>query len=281
MFRILYWGCFLLVTIISMSCSKQSFEVMSYNIRLDHEGDKENNWHHRKADMIKYIEKHQPDFLGVQEALPQQMDYLDAQLTDYKYVGVGRDDGKRAGEFSAIFYRTTSWRPIVDSTFWLSETPEQPSLGWDANIKRVCTYGIFEDAKGNQVAVHNVHFDHQGQAARAGSVNLLKSHISDIARSYPVVLMGDFNFAPNDPLYTNLMSFISDSHHLSNKKEIPVEGTFNGFAMEGDFSKRIDYVLLTKDKLSVDAYAIETPLTQKGLQLSDHFPVLVTLSIKP
>jgi endonuclease/exonuclease/phosphatase family metal-dependent hydrolase len=258
--------------------SDQSLEVelMTYNIRLDSAGDGEDNWHQRKVELSKYVNSNAPDFLGVQEALPNQMDFLAEHLSDYKYIGVGRDDGKRAGEFSAIFYKKADWEVKDSGTFWLSESPQAPSLGWDANIKRVCSYGIFEHASGKTFAVFNTHFDHQGKLARAGSVDLLSERVPVLADNHPFVVMGDFNFSPDDPLYSQVTTSFEDSFTPGSTSE---SGTFNGFRLNEKFDRRIDYIFIDKEKVNVASFNIDQPKTKTGRQLSDHFPVMAKVKI--
>ena len=135
----------LLLTVYSNNA--QIVTVMSYNIRLDVASDGENRWDNRKEMLAAQVNVLTPDFMGVQEALPQQMDYLNTALKGYNSIGVARDNGKRDGEFSAIFYNASRFKVLEQSTFWLSQTPEKVSFGWDAACRRVCTYGLFQNLK--------------------------------------------------------------------------------------------------------------------------------------
>lgn len=255
--------------------SAATLDVMSYNIRLDHAGDNDNNWHHRKADMVEYVIDQHPAFVGVQEAIEHQLAYLDAGLSDYAFVGVGRDDGLAGGEFSAILYDTTSWRAVESSTFWLSATPTRVSRGWDAACHRVVTYGVFENKDKYQIAVLNTHFDHVGQEARRESIQLIRDFVATMG-DLPVVVMGDFNFTPDDDNYQALTSTLHDTYTVADPA-VQV-GTFNGFGADEQASRRIDYILTNRQTLAVD-YRVDTPKTAEGLQLSDHYPVITTLKI--
>jgi endonuclease/exonuclease/phosphatase family metal-dependent hydrolase len=263
----------------SMDTLSTYVKVMTYNIRLDFEGDGVDNWQHRKEDMVHYIQKHQPDFIGIQEALFHQLSYLDENLEDYSYIGVGRDDGKTAGEFMAIFYRTASWEVERQGTFWLSASPGIPSMGWDAACYRVCTYGLFKNKAGQSLALFNTHFDHVGIRARKESVAVLKAHMAAIPDDYPMVLTGDFNITPADTVYTLLENVMVDSRSSAAHISESSEGTFNGFKMKDFPEKRIDYIFVEAAEISVLKYLVEKPLTKSGRQLSDHFPVLVELEI--
>ena len=139
----------LLLFIFTLSFS-QSLKVMSFNIRLSLDSDKENSWTHRKKEAIDLLSYYQPDYFGVQEAVPEQMRDIKNGLKNYNYVGVGRDDGKEKGEFSALFYDTRQLEVLRSGTFWLSEMPEKPSKGWDAAYNRVCTYALFKDKKSSK-----------------------------------------------------------------------------------------------------------------------------------
>lgn len=255
--------------------AQAEIKTMSYNIRLDHDGDGEDNWHQRKADLAAYCLEESPDFLGMQEVLHVQYAYLKSELaTEYGVIGVGRDDGKTKGEYAPIFYKKSRWKLLSDSTFWLSQTPQLPSKGWEANHYRICTFGRFVDQlTGDTLLISNVHFDHIAVEARKNSVALLKKHIENYKAANACILMGDFNLDPTDPLYSELSQFAFDAHeHAKAKKEIHV-GTFNGFKMEGGFDKRIDYLWYDAMKLLPLTYEAKEPKTKTGRQLSDHFPV--------
>lgn len=256
-----------------------SVKIMTYNIRLDFAGDAADNWQHRRADMVKYVREEQPDFFCIQEGLHLQVKFLAKNLKDYKYIGAARDDGKKAGEYCAIFYRKESWKVKKEENFWLSETPEKPSLGWDAACFRVATLGIFERVKGGvgSLAVLNTHFDHVGVQARAESVELLNRKIAALQKDYATVLTGDFNLTPDTDLYAGLNEKLTDAYTLTENVTEAHPGTFNGFKMKGDFARRIDYVFLDAEKMSVQSYRTEVPVTVEGRQLSDHFPVIVRI----
>ncbi|HPN68490.1 MAG TPA: endonuclease/exonuclease/phosphatase family protein [Saprospiraceae bacterium] len=254
--------------------SAQEVKVMTYNIRLDHKGDGADNWEFRKEDLVKYIISEKPDFLGVQEALSNQHLYLQEKLAAYKPIGVGREDGKTKGEYSSIFYDQSKWKCIQDSTFWLSETPSVISKGWDASYHRVCTFGLFVDQKGDTIVVSNTHLDHMGVEARKNSVILLKEHVARYSTKYPCILMGDFNFAPEDTLYKSITQGLTD---LRNNVKAPQEqyvGTFNGFKTDTSFTQRIDYIYYDRFHWFPYQYKSEEIKTEKGRQVSDHFPVI-------
>ena len=138
----------------------QTVEVMSYNIKYDNVNDTVNNWNDRKAAMVDLLKKRNPEFIGMQEVLHRQLMYLNESLPDYNFIGVGRDDGKEKGEFSPILYDSTKFRLLDSNTFWLSKTPDKISVGWDAAMERICSYGLFQNKSSKRkVWVFNTHFD--------------------------------------------------------------------------------------------------------------------------
>ena len=173
----------------------QDLKVMSFNIRLNVDSDKENSWTNRKQDAVDLLMYYHPDYFGVQEALPDQMRDLKSGLKNYDYIGVGRDDGKEKGEFSAIFYDTARLQVMKSGTFWLSETPAKPSKGWDPALNRICTYAVFKDKKSQkEFMALNLHFDHIGNIARVKSSELILKKIKEInPKNLPVTVSADFN----------------------------------------------------------------------------------------
>jgi endonuclease/exonuclease/phosphatase family metal-dependent hydrolase len=270
---------FLALILSNCGVSQKSIKLISYNIRLDYEGDKEDNWHNRKADLVAYIEIQKPDFLGVQEAIIHQAEYMLGALKNYAFIGIGRDDGKQKGEIMGIFYRKDKWMLLEDSTIWLSESPLVPSNGWDANINRTCTYGLFEDNSGQPIAVFNTHFDHQGEMARRNSALLINKFVSDIAENDHFVLLGDFNTIPDSEPYKIISEFFQDSYNKAENIVQDYHGSFNGFKFNAPFERRIDYIF-TSDAYKVKSYEMPSPKTKSNRQLSDHFPIIVILEQK-
>lgn len=264
----------------NMGCSQTEITVMTYNIRLDHAGDDEDNWHHRKEEMVKYLLEKSPDFIGIQEALVHQLKYLDSALVDYQYIGVGRDDGKEKGEFMAILYRSDDWKLKEDSTVWLSDTPAVPTMGWDAACHRTCTFGEFRHRSGKEVAILNTHFDHAGNEARLNSPAVIEALVNSIGADIPVILTGDFNVEPNHEAYQELSTFLTEASELADVVKRPYKGTFNGFKLEEDYLRRIDFIFTNNVGLSIKDYVVETPLTSEGRHVSDHFPVIIEARMK-
>jgi endonuclease/exonuclease/phosphatase family metal-dependent hydrolase len=258
----------------------QHVKVMSYNIRLDVASDGDNRWDNRKEMLTAQVLRLSPDFMGVQEAMPQQMDYLGEKLKGYKYIGVGRDNGKREGEFSAIFYNASKYKPVEQSTLWLSDTPDKVSMGWDAACKRVCTYGLFENLKTKQkLWVFNTHFDHIGTTARAKSAKLILDKIKSVnTNNFPFVLMGDFNLEPESEPIKFITAQLNDSKFVADEIDGP-SATFNAFKTDEPAKARIDYIFVPKKGVTVQKYEVLKEMKQNRYP-SDHFPVYVELTVK-
>jgi len=261
--------------IVFNSCTdyNKKINLMTYNIRLNTETDSINKWDNRKEGIVNLIKEEDVDIFGIQEALPDQIEYLSHQLKDYDYVGEGRDGGNN-GEYSAIYYKRERMNLIETETFWLSETPEIPSIGWDAVIKRIVTIGVFKIKNlGKELIIYNTHFDHIGKVAREKSAIIILSHISkNNYQDKPTVVMGDLNANPYESPIKLLSEQLEDSF-----KKLPVKdpiGTFNGFDINSKLSDRIDYVF-TKNIKIIDYRHIDKKLPN-GLWPSDHLPILIT-----
>ena len=271
----------ILVTLLSfLSLQSQNIKVMTYNIKYDNVSDTVNNWHDRKEKLVELIEHYNPSFIGIQEALHQQVIYIDNTLTDYAYIGVGRDDGKSGGEYSEIHYDSTLYEVLQQNTFWLSETPDKISRGWDAALERICTYGLFKNRNtGKQIWVFNTHFDHKGEKARAKSAALIVKKIKQINSDLlPVILTGDFNSTPDQEPIQSIKTFMTDGKEITHSPFYGPEGTFNGFDANMHLDHRIDYIFVKN--LTVENYVHIDDRMENLNYISDHLPVLITISEK-
>ncbi len=267
---------FILFTI-SSNIYSQPHSIISYNIRYDNNWDIENSWKIRRNKISQILVQYSPSIIGIQEGLLNQVQYIDSSLIDYDYVGVGRDDGKKKGEFCAIYFDTTRYVLLKNSTFWLSETPDTISVGWDAALERICTYGLFKDRiTKEEFWVFNTHFDHIGVVAREKSSELILKRINKINRqSLPVILMGDFNSIPNSPPVKEIKTELSDALQISVEKLQGPRGTFNGFNEDLPIEKRIDYIF-TND-LKVLSYTHINDRLNNNRHISDHLPVMIKI----
>ena len=276
----IFYQCILSVLIlltITSSIYPQPHTIVSYNIRYDNNWDIENSWEIRRNNIIQMLIKYYPSIIGIQEGLLNQVQYIDSSLINYDFVGVGRDDGKNKGEFCAIYFDTTRYVLLKNSTFWLSETPDTISVGWDAALERICTYGLFKDRiTKKEFWVFNTHFDHMGSIAREKSSGLILKRIKKINRqSLPVILMGDFNSIPNSPPVKEIITELSDALQISKEKLHGPRGTFNGFNEDLPIEKRIDYIF-TK-KLKVLSYRHINDRLENNRHISDHLPVMIKI----
>ena len=267
---------FILFTI-SSNIYSQPHSIISYNIRYDNNWDIENSWKIRRNKISQILVQYSPSIIGIQEGLLNQVQYIDSSLIDYDYVGVGRDDGKKKGEFCAIYFDTTRYVLLKNSTFWLSETPDTISVGWDAALERICTYGLFKDRiTKEELLVFNTHFDHIGVVAREKSSELILKRINKINRqSLPVILMGDFNSIPNSSPVKEIKTELSDALQISLEKLQGPRGTFNGFNEDLPIEKRIDYIF-TND-LKVLSYTHINDRLNNNRHISDHLPVMIKI----
>jgi endonuclease/exonuclease/phosphatase family metal-dependent hydrolase len=248
--------------------------VITYNIRFDNPADGDDAWPKRRDFLAAQIRFHAPDVFGVQEALYRQLEYLDTTLKSYTWVGGARDDGKQAGEYSALFYQKDRFKALSSGTFWLSETPEKPSKGWDAALNRVCTYALLQDKKTKQKTwVFNTHFDHMGQEARRRSAELIVQKSKELnTDGYPVIVMGDLNANPDEAPIEVMKKAFTDAQEASAEPPFGPTGTFNGFNFHDPVTRRIDYVFVKG--LKVRQYAVLSD-SKDCHYPSDHLPVLV------
>ncbi len=234
--------------------------IMTYNIRNSHAADGVNKWAKRKASLITLIKKVNPDILGTQEVLYNQLKDLKGGLSEYAAFGVGRNNGKRAGEYSPVFYRKDKFELVTGSNFWLSETPKVPgSKSWDAAITRICSWvELKEKATGKVLFVFNTHFDHKGKEARRKSAALLRQTIDSLAGQNPVLVTGDFNFEPTDSAYAIMTG---DKDYKVNLSDAYTPGSPNytdcGFAVSNTRCSRIDYIFYS-GALSKSNYTLYT-----------------------
>lgn len=256
----------------------QQFKVMTFNIRLSLDSDKENAWTKRKDDAMGLMAYYHPDIMGVQEALPQQMRDIKAKLTNYDYIGVGRDDGKDAGEYSAIFYDKKRLKVLESGTFWLSETPDVPSKGWDAAYPRICTYGLFKDSKtGKKFWALNLHFDHVGNVARVKSSQMILERIKKMnPKNYALVLTGDFNLTEDTEPIQIMSKSLDDSFYHSKTPHYGPKATWQAFDFNTIAKDRIDYIFVKG--FTVLSNRTINDRRSNNLYPSDHFPVLAEIT---
>lgn len=253
--------------------------LMTYNIRYGGAPDGEDAWPARKESVAKTLRD--ADIIGLQEVEVGQLRYLETALPDFTFVGVGRTDGREAGEFSPLGVRTARFKILESGTFWLSETPEQVgSRGWDAALPRIATWVLVQDASsGGSWGVINSHFDHRGPQARSEAGGLIRERTGIFPGESPVVVMGDLNASPDSPplvaLTTEGPRQLHDARGVTVTPPAGPAGTWNGFK-EIDDSRRIDHILVSPNVV-VQSYEVLDPRTPAGRFASDHLPIRVTL----
>jgi endonuclease/exonuclease/phosphatase family metal-dependent hydrolase len=262
------------------------FRVMTYNIRYagNEETDGVNAWSKRKKLVASMISFHHADIVGLQEALLLQLNDLTELLPGYSWLGVGRDDGKSKGEFSAILFRDDRFEVIKNSTFWLSETPDIPSMGWDAAFTRVVTWAEIKDKETAQTfLIFNTHYDHMGETARINSSKLLKERIGEICQDLPVIVTGDFNTKATTEAYqiltdqTDSKLILYDAQSKSQTEHHGSNVSFNGFGTSIEPGNKIDFIFVTKD-IEVLMHGVIDEVVD-GRYPSDHMPVIAEILI--
>ncbi|WP_185213972.1 endonuclease/exonuclease/phosphatase family protein [Sphingobacterium mizutaii] len=259
----------------------QKMNVATFNIRMKTDSDVGNLWKDRYSHLTDLIKFHEFEIFGVQEAFKEQLNDMSADLPDFKYIGVGRDDGADKGEHSSIFYNTKRFEVSKSGTFWLSPTDtEKPNKGWDAALPRICTWGIFKDkSNGKKFIFMNTHFDHVGIEARRESAKLILAKAKEFAKDLPLILTGDFNIDETNEAYFTLAKsgVVQDVYDLAKIKYEP-NSSFNAWGKNIQEKARIDHIFITKP-FKVRKYGILTD-TYMGKFPSDHFPVIAELNWK-
>lgn len=253
--------------------------VATYNLRLNIAEDGAHAWPHRKEAVKALIRYHEIDLFGTQEGLIDQIEDL-AAMEGFAYVGVGRDDGKRAGEHAAIFYRKARFSVERHGDYWLSPTPDKPSKGWDARCcNRLATWARMRDRHtGRQFYVFSVHFDHEGVEARRESAHLMLAKVRELAGKLPVICLGDFNATPDSEPIAIMSAGLRDAYRISESPPYGPVGTFNGFKLDAELKNRIDYVFVNA-RVSVKKYAALTDSLEARFP-SDHLPVVARVVLK-
>ncbi|GAB3175818.1 endonuclease/exonuclease/phosphatase family protein [Telluribacter humicola] len=253
--------------------------VATYNLRYDTPNDGVNAWPKRKESVKALIRFHDFDLFGTQEALRHQLDGV-AEMSEFVYLGKGRDDGKQGGEHSAIFYKKDRFKVLESGDFWLSETPDVPGKGWDATCcNRICTWAKFQDlVTKKQFYFFNVHFDHQGVKARQESGKLMVKKIKEIAKNAPTICTGDFNSTPETEQIQAMETILRDTYKVSAQPPYGPEGTFNAFKFDAPMDKRIDYIFVS-NQFNVLKYGVLTDAKEQRYP-SDHQPVVAKVVLK-
>ena len=257
------------------SAQSQELKVMSYNIRLSTDKDGTNAWKYRCPATLEMIKDQNPDVIGVQEALPEQVNFLEEWAEGYDCVGVGRDDGKKKGEFMSIFWNKKTVKLMKWGTFWLSETPEKPSKGWDAACYRTATWALMKDKRtGERFYFVNTHLDHAGAEARKNGLKLIVERISEInPEGYPMVLTGDFNMKPSAPELKDLDACMKSARKVALTTD--THQTFNGWG-KAKSDMIIDYIYISGFSSCLEYQTVTKKYNDRKF-ISDHYPITARL----
>ncbi|WP_437937790.1 endonuclease/exonuclease/phosphatase family protein [Sorangium sp. So ce341] len=271
-------------------------DLMTFNIRYANRRDGVNAWKNRRDLLYQVIRDADPDVLGLQEALRSQLDDLRGALP-YAELGVGRDDGVEAGEYSAILYDADRFDVDESGTFWLSDTPEVPrSRSFGNVVVRICTWArLVEKSSGRGFYLFNTHLDHESQPSRARSVELIADRIAKRGHPDPVFLTGDFNAGESNPAVLYIKGEAArasegtapvpappglvDTFRVLYPNEAPV-GTFNGFNGDED-GEKIDFIFAQPAPVTEVLLARILRDHRDGLYPSDHFPVTASVRLQP
>ncbi len=283
-----------LVACCFISCQKPdtSIRVMSYNIRLGIADDGSNSWEYRKAATPAMLDTIQPDMFGVQEAYGFQIDYILSSCPRYACVGVGREDGISEGEHMSIFYDSTRYELMRWGTYWLSETPNVPSRGWDAMCKRTATWTLLQNkTSGQKLYYVNTHLDHIGWEARKNGLSLIYDSISVMnPEGWPMILTGDFNILPDNEGLTEIEGLMSSARFTAIDRD--TIGSFNGFGKTGysdaaplleENQKNIlwplDYIYYSGAQQCL-RFKVDTTTYENIPYISDHYPVYADITLR-
>jgi endonuclease/exonuclease/phosphatase family metal-dependent hydrolase len=270
---------YLLLTNIQIQA--QSLVMGSYNLRFDDLNDKKNAWKDRSVAIKALIRFHNFDIIGTQEAFDSQLQDLITALPQYNVYGKGRDDGTRKGEHSAILYKKDRFTLLNQGDFWLSATPNQPSLGWDATCcNRLCSWVYLKDRKTKKsFYVFNAHYDHIGKQARIESSKLILAKVTGIAGNKPVIFTGDLNGDQNSEPYQIIKNSVifEDSFELVDYP-YATTNSYNGFGANLNGNTIIDHVFVSKH-FEVKRWGVLTD-SYNGKYPSDHFPILSEVILK-
>lgn len=258
--------------VLAVACTAEpTLKVMSYNVRTSEKDDGPNNWELRKPATRALLEEENPDIFGVQEARPDQLAYIAEACPRYVGFGEGRDGGEE-GEHASVFYNTSVLKLLESGTWWLSETPELPSKGWDAKYPRTATWALMEDLRnGRKFYFVNTHLDHKGAQARRNGLRLIVEKTRGMNPEIPLVLVGDFNVLPGDDCLEALEGQMQSAREVATiTSEKPSSNSF------GKSFKIIDYIYFAGFSRAQKFEVLDGEYASVPY-ISDHYPIAATL----
>ncbi len=260
------------------AAAPEPLTVMSFNIRYGTANDGEDRWELRRAQLFGLLKAHDPDVIGLQEALHFQIDEILAAVPGYRMVGVGRTDGGQSGEYAAILYRESRLTVRQANTFWFSDTPDVvKSNTWGAALERICTWALFDDKLGTPFYLYNLHLDHVSQPAREKSVALLLDRVGRRAPALPAVVTGDFNTGEANPATQAMLRVFRDTFRVQHP-DLKEVGTGNQFKLGMTTGDKIDYIFVEPGTEVLSAEIVRT--AAGGRYPSDHFPVVAKIRLR-
>ncbi len=259
--------------VLASKSSASKLKVMTFNIRYGTADDGDNKWENRKDIFFDVLKNQKADIIGLQEALKFQLDEIKARFPEYEQLGVGREDGKTKGEYSAILYLKKKFKADSTGYFWFSDTPEVPdSRSWGNNVTRICTWVLLKEiSTGKSFYYYNLHIDHESQNSREKSAGLLLKRIDGKKN---VIITGDFNAGENNRAVKEIIEGgFEDSFRVlhPNEKDVNTYHAFKG-TLTGD---KIDYIFI-RGTFKVNKAEI-IRYNKEGKYPSDHFPVTAVL----
>ncbi|MBO8483878.1 MAG: endonuclease/exonuclease/phosphatase family protein [Bacteroidetes bacterium] len=250
-----------------------TLSVISFNIRMGEGKDGTNSWQYRCPATIYMLRDKTPDIFGLQEAYDYQVLFIKENMREYKNIGVGREDGKHKGEHMSIFYNKKKISLLKWGTFWLSETPEKPSMGWDAACFRTATWALMKDKRsGHRFFYVNTHLDHVGKEAQKNGLALIVERIKEMnPENLPMVLTGDFNVESSDPVLADLNKIMKNARVSAERTDNHV--SYNGWGKGGSI---IDYIYYSGFSSCPKFETVQKKYADFPF-ISDHYPVKAVL----
>lgn len=255
-----------------------TLNVMSYNIRSDIDGklsDGTNSWCYRQDATYDLFKEFAPDVCGMQEVRPHQRYDMEMNIPGYVFIGVGRDDGLKKGEHMIVAFRKKTVKLLDWGTYWLSETPDVPSIGWDAAYPRTATWVKFRHIpSGKEFFFVNTHLDNKGAEAKRNGLALIVNKIKAMnPDNIPMILTGDFNMTPNDAKMDDLKTMMVSARDAAEDSDDAY--SFNDFG-KSDHFWILDYIYYNGFS-ACKQFRVINQQFGKIPYISDHYPIRTTL----
>ncbi|WP_368107034.1 endonuclease/exonuclease/phosphatase family protein [Bacteroides nordii] len=246
--------------------------ICSFNIRGSNMDTGVNAWSNRKKMVIREFGNYQYDIVCMQEPLTDQIqDFLSIDI--YEWLGVSGQGTPDSDVFTPIFYNKKKLNVLDYGTFWLSETPDVVSRGWDGKFPRICTWAKFRDIENcRSFYVFNTHLDHVGEVAKLEGARLICRKIKEMTAEEAVFITGDMNSTPETPPIHTFLSEFSNSREIATEKSGPA-GTAHSYGKLYPPSQ-IDYIFVN-EYISVTK-AITITKNSDPVYMSDHYPIVIT-----